>query len=142
MPAPIPTQIPSSDALGVPKSMPYRKIPKPPGELTRLSRGGYSLERALGWDQERYRKVQVSLLLAHTTHLNLLCMKHFVNDQARAHLQPAFPFKEQNKTAMKIVCENVSFITLVHLSQVMTVPMNRLSRNSTRCRNMRTIGLL
>jgi hypothetical protein len=60
------TQISPTDALGVQK-IPHRKIPKPPGELTRLSRGGYSLERALGWDQERYRKIQVSLSLVHTT---------------------------------------------------------------------------
>jgi hypothetical protein len=35
------------------------KIPKPPGEVTRLSRGGYSLRKALGWDERLYEEVQV-----------------------------------------------------------------------------------
>ena len=38
-----------------------QKIPKPRGEVTRLSRNGYSLRQALGWDAEYYHKVQVSM---------------------------------------------------------------------------------
>jgi hypothetical protein len=38
------------------------KIRKPPGEVTRLSRGGYSLQKVLGWDPERYKKILVSCL--------------------------------------------------------------------------------
>jgi hypothetical protein len=40
-------------------------IPKPPGEVTRLRRGGYSLISALGWQEERYDEVQASALLQH-----------------------------------------------------------------------------
>jgi hypothetical protein len=38
----------------------HKKIPKPTSDVTRLSRDGYSLDKALGWDQEHYRAVQVS----------------------------------------------------------------------------------
>ncbi len=38
-----------------------RKIPKPNGEVTRLSRGGYSLQAALRWDKAFYYEVQVSI---------------------------------------------------------------------------------
>ena len=37
------------------------KIPKPKGELSRLKRGGYSLKGTLGWDNEFYQAVQVSI---------------------------------------------------------------------------------
>lgn len=37
----------------------YRPIPKPPGQVTRLRRGGYTLIEALGWDEEYYKNVQV-----------------------------------------------------------------------------------
>jgi hypothetical protein len=51
--------MPILEAHGV-KTEP-RKISKPRGEVTRLSRGGYSLEKTLGWEQKRYREVQVAL---------------------------------------------------------------------------------
>jgi hypothetical protein len=38
-------------------------IPKPPGEVTRLRRGGYSLISTLGWQEEKYDEVQASALL-------------------------------------------------------------------------------
>lgn len=36
-------------------------IPKPPGEVSRLSRGGYNLGETLGWSKEDYGAVRVCL---------------------------------------------------------------------------------
>ena len=35
-------------------------IPKPPGQAGCLSRGGYSLEKSLNWNQVEFSNVQVS----------------------------------------------------------------------------------
>jgi hypothetical protein len=42
----------------------HSKIPKPPGAVTRITRGGYSLKKELRWDPTQYEAVQVSTLLA------------------------------------------------------------------------------
>lgn len=39
------------------------KIKKPSGQVTRISRGGYSLAEVLHWDKEQYWAVSVSLIL-------------------------------------------------------------------------------
>src|ERR1700690_1089247 len=39
-----------------------KKIPKPPGQLSRLSRGDYSLEQTLGWEKSVYLQVQVNII--------------------------------------------------------------------------------
>jgi hypothetical protein len=50
------------------------QIRKPPGSVTRLSRKGYSLETALGWqDHELYVDVQVML----RSLVRLLCTHYF-----------------------------------------------------------------
>lgn len=38
-------------------------IPKPPGEVGRPSRGGYTLKTALGWSEKDYLRVKVCILL-------------------------------------------------------------------------------
>lgn len=48
-------------ASGKAKSIPL--IPKPPGEVTRLKRGGYNLQDQLQWDEQQYHSVQVSISL-------------------------------------------------------------------------------
>jgi hypothetical protein len=46
--------------FSAPRPLDKVQIPKPSGSVTRLSRNGYSLEAALGWqDHELYVKVQV-----------------------------------------------------------------------------------
>ncbi|MDT7543714.1 MAG: hypothetical protein QOE33_3626 [Acidobacteriota bacterium] len=52
---PVETAIPDAPEVQHKK----KKIPKPQGELSRLSRGGYSLEKALGWEKSLYLQVQV-----------------------------------------------------------------------------------
>lgn len=37
------------------------QIPKPRGDVGCLSKGGYSLQKVLGWDEDFYREVQVCL---------------------------------------------------------------------------------
>jgi hypothetical protein len=39
------------------------KIPKPPGEAGRKNSGGFNLEEALGWTEEKYNKLTVSCIL-------------------------------------------------------------------------------
>jgi hypothetical protein len=34
-------------------------IPKPRGTVTEVSKGGYSLSEALGWNRAQYKEVQV-----------------------------------------------------------------------------------
>jgi len=43
------------------------KIPKPAGEVGHPSRGGYSLEKALGWPTKIYKQVQVGIVLIFST---------------------------------------------------------------------------
>jgi hypothetical protein len=55
----------------VPNLLPS-KIPKPRGEVTRISRGGYNLQMTLGWPASDYEETRVSVLVFMTfTHLFL-----------------------------------------------------------------------
>lgn len=45
------------------------KIPKPNGEVGRPGRGGYNLRIALGWEDERYDKVKVSIVISNLFHI-------------------------------------------------------------------------
>lgn len=47
---------------GPPTAPTYQAIPKPPGQVTRIKRGGYRLIEVLAWDEEYYKNVQVRLL--------------------------------------------------------------------------------
>lgn len=38
----------------------YPLVPKPPGEVSRIKRGGYTLQKVLMWDDEEYKNRQVS----------------------------------------------------------------------------------
>ena len=42
-------------------NQPTAKIPKPPGEAGRKNCGGFSLEKALGWEQAKYNELMVSI---------------------------------------------------------------------------------
>ena len=54
-------EIPRTSAPSVtPSSSRSRKIPKPPGEVTRLNRGGYNLQDKLSVSQTQYKMIQVS----------------------------------------------------------------------------------
>ncbi|TDL14216.1 hypothetical protein BD410DRAFT_690029, partial [Rickenella mellea] len=46
-------------------------IPKPTGEVTRQSRGGYNLEAELGWDRQLYTTIQSHIHSLAGMHLNL-----------------------------------------------------------------------
>lgn len=41
------------------------KIPRPKGEVGQPSRGGYNLRIALGWEDARYERVKVSIMISH-----------------------------------------------------------------------------
>ncbi|TDL17614.1 hypothetical protein BD410DRAFT_699659, partial [Rickenella mellea] len=46
-------------------------IPKPPGEVTRRTRGGYALEKELNWNADLYKDVQKRVHELATEHLYL-----------------------------------------------------------------------
>lgn len=59
LPSGCPTDPAVADNLSM--NLAKSKIPKPPGEVTRIERGGYNLQLALGWSDEQYKRLQVSL---------------------------------------------------------------------------------
>ncbi|KAJ3753452.1 hypothetical protein EV360DRAFT_74507 [Lentinula raphanica] len=61
-------------------------IPKPPGEVGRLNRGGYSLFPVLGWPKKKYDKVKL-----------------FINDLVEKHLDCTAPMSDQPLESVKKV---------------------------------------
>lgn len=61
----LPTVYPADNDV-VPRSTlmtrPTHAIKKPQGQVMELSRGGYNLRRALGWDAQTYDEVEVLIL--------------------------------------------------------------------------------
>lgn len=55
---PVNTSVPVRHSVGGTNTL-KTYIPKPHGEVSRLSRGGYNLEEALGWSKAEYNSVQV-----------------------------------------------------------------------------------
>ncbi|KLO04612.1 hypothetical protein SCHPADRAFT_812803, partial [Schizopora paradoxa] len=62
--------IPSTSGVATTRK-PIASIPKPHGEVSRLSRGGYNLEEALGWSKVEYTKVQKGIREIAKDHLDL-----------------------------------------------------------------------
>ncbi|EJD41723.1 hypothetical protein AURDEDRAFT_169149 [Auricularia subglabra TFB-10046 SS5] len=69
-----------------PSSFPF-PIPKPPGQVTRLKRGGYSLISALGWDNEQYIRVQ-----------------KVVHKYALQYLDTSRPYAKRDPVKFDLVC--------------------------------------
>ncbi|KLO03917.1 hypothetical protein SCHPADRAFT_795801, partial [Schizopora paradoxa] len=63
-------------------------IPKPHGEVSRLSRGGYNLEEALGWSKNEYATIQKE-----------------IREIAKDYLDMTAIFSEQEKTKLTMVYE-------------------------------------
>ncbi|GAW06729.1 hypothetical protein LENED_008673 [Lentinula edodes] len=61
-------------------------IPKPPGEVGRPNRGGYSLYPVLGWPKKKYDKV-----------------KDFINDMVEQHMNCELPMTAQRRADVKKV---------------------------------------
>ncbi|KAJ3872000.1 hypothetical protein F5051DRAFT_433394 [Lentinula edodes] len=61
-------------------------IPKPPGEVGRPNRGGYSLYPVLGWPKKKYDKV-----------------KDFINDMFEQHMNCELPMTAQRRADVKKV---------------------------------------
>ncbi|KAJ3927119.1 MAG: hypothetical protein NXY57DRAFT_965784 [Lentinula lateritia] len=68
-------------------------IPKPPGEVGRPNRGGYSLFLVLGWPKKKYDKV-----------------KNFINDLVEKHLDCGLPMSEQAREDLKKATEKFVFL--------------------------------
>ncbi|KLO05304.1 hypothetical protein SCHPADRAFT_814468, partial [Schizopora paradoxa] len=62
-------------------------IPKPNGEVSRISRGGYNLEVALGWSKNDYSRVQKG-----------------IREIAKNHLDMTAILSEQDRSKLKHVC--------------------------------------
>ncbi|KAJ3897935.1 hypothetical protein F5879DRAFT_927453 [Lentinula edodes] len=61
-------------------------IPKPPGEVGRPNRGGYSLYPVLGWPKKKYDKV-----------------KDFINNMVEQHMNCELPMTAQRRADVKKV---------------------------------------
>ncbi|KJA13351.1 hypothetical protein HYPSUDRAFT_209620 [Hypholoma sublateritium FD-334 SS-4] len=61
-------------------------IPKPPGEVGRPSRGGYTLKTVLGWPNKDYLRI-----------------KRFIKQAVRDHLDPSIKFSAQPEESIKVV---------------------------------------
>jgi hypothetical protein len=93
--------------FSAPRPLDKVQIPKPSGSVTRLSRNGYSLEAALGWqDHELYVKVQV-MSKPWSGRFALIVLKRFVQKQVNTHLQRHRPMCEQHQRELDIVCNRV-----------------------------------
>ncbi|THU95287.1 hypothetical protein K435DRAFT_859672 [Dendrothele bispora CBS 962.96] len=71
-----------------------RKIPKPPGEVGRPGRGGYSLSTALGWDYKKYRKTYINQLCQDNLDVTV-CLGDQLEESVnlvRNEAQKRFPF--------------------------------------------------
>jgi hypothetical protein len=84
----------------------HEKIPKPCGEVGRLSRNGYKLENVLGWKEEQYHDVQVNLNASFVVY-NAHAIQRFVREQVNLYLSKDISFSKQPETALKCICENV-----------------------------------
>ncbi|GAW07327.1 hypothetical protein LENED_009309 [Lentinula edodes] len=73
-------------------------IPKPPGEVGRPGRGGYSLFEVLGWPKKKYDKV-----------------KKFINGVVEDHLDCELPMSEQSAANVKRVRQQVRIMTTVEI---------------------------
>ncbi|KJA19786.1 hypothetical protein HYPSUDRAFT_56489 [Hypholoma sublateritium FD-334 SS-4] len=61
-------------------------IPKPPGEVGRPSRGGYTLKKALDWPEKDYLRI-----------------KKFIKQAVNKHLDPSIKFSAQPQESIKAV---------------------------------------
>ena len=85
-----------------------KKVPKPPGEAGRRNCGGFNLEKALGWEVERYNDMMVSFLSNFNRGL-LTAVKKYVNDLVVRKLDGRKCFSGQKPEAIKDVIREVSY---------------------------------
>jgi hypothetical protein len=84
-------------------------IPKPHGTVTEVSKGGYSLSKALGWNHSQYREIQVhSFGFPCGAHLSFYCQK-YIECLAKEHLDTRVSFKNQGKRDVLEVCDKVYY---------------------------------
>lgn len=100
-------QAPNLENGPFPQPLPDSQIPKPPGEVARLSRGGYSLAKVLMWDEEFYSEVQVHLYTFPCIHSLPHMEQKFIRSQASIHLRTDRLISMQQPSQVDVVCENV-----------------------------------
>ncbi|EJD44639.1 hypothetical protein AURDEDRAFT_166428 [Auricularia subglabra TFB-10046 SS5] len=67
---------------------PPSAIPKPPGQVTRIRRGGYKLVDKLGWDKNRYRAAQEK-----------------IHELAKKYLDLRLPYSDQDPVRLQKLCD-------------------------------------
>jgi hypothetical protein len=88
------------------------RTPKPPGEVSRLSRGGYSLQAALGWDNREYQAFKVSTFRSTSLPAGPDKLQNLVSDLANEHLRPDVTLAQQDDAKVEFVCQEVCIRTL------------------------------
>ncbi|KAG1873076.1 hypothetical protein F4604DRAFT_1582707 [Suillus subluteus] len=81
------------------------KIPKPPGKVSRLKRGGYNLQETLGWSPLEYEEV-----------------RSFVIHLAREHLSVKKTWKSQLSQNLKLVFQEVNAGIGLCFEMILTCP--------------------
>jgi hypothetical protein len=80
------------------------KIPKPRGEVSRISRGGYNLQEALGWPAAEYEETRVRILptVVYCLFNYFFFVQAFVSQLAREYLKvnKSWRFQAQPKLAL------------------------------------------
>ena len=92
------------------------KIPKPEGEPGRPGRGGYNLERAIGWPVKDYKCLKV--LQCHCTSLLSLIsanLQKYVHQMVETHLEVGSAYSTQSLASIQKIQDRVCCCVLKHV---------------------------
>ncbi|KAJ3493184.1 hypothetical protein NMY22_g20243 [Coprinellus aureogranulatus] len=83
------------------------KISRPPGEAGRPGRGGFNLQKELGWPPSRYQDVQVSNGDTYGRGHDRTSFQRAVRSIALKKLEITKPYTEQNETSLREACDEI-----------------------------------
>lgn len=107
---PIVQSIPAAPEPCVSAGMSSKKIQKPRGEVSRISRGGYNLQETLGWSSSEYEEIRVSghrSILLFAEHHITSHLQSFVVHLAREYLKVNQSWKKQSRSSLILLYEEV-----------------------------------
>jgi hypothetical protein len=91
-------------------------IPKPPGEVSRVGRGGYTLKDVLeeqhGWKDGHYDKIRVLAARSRASCYTYAFFQERVRLMADKYLDTSLTYSTQAKSKVDLICEMVRHIYL------------------------------
>lgn len=112
-----------------PTGLPQQLIPKPPGEVSRVGRGGYKLKDLLegrhGWKDGLYDKIRVLITRRHTSirHTQDLSQER-VRSMADNYLDTSLAFTAQERVKVDRICQLVRYFSY-HVDMQLITPVVR-----------------